>query len=76
MFDKTIELEPITVHTGERVLIQFAEETNGISMPITISPGIKGIYVAPLEELPWLSRTTGENGRPVTSEEESITLSK
>ena len=68
MFDNTTELEPVTVHTGERVLIRFNEELSGISKPITIAPGEKGFYVAPLNELEWLSNSTGENGPPVTSE--------
>lgn len=68
MFDSTIELPTVTVHTGERVLIEYSIETTGISKPITLGDGKKGFYVAPLNELEWLSNSTGENGPPVTSE--------
>lgn len=76
MFDSTTELPEVIVHTGERQSLRFNPETHGISQVITTPEGLKICYVAPLTEVPWLSRLTGENGAPVTSEEESIELSK
>lgn len=67
----TTELDSITVHTDERVFIEFAPETHGISTPIT-SGDKKGFYVAPLSELEWLSNLTGENGPRVEPPEGAV----
>lgn len=67
----TTELDPITVHTNERLFIEFAPETTGISKVIT-SGGKKGFYVAPLNELEWLSNMTGENGPRVEPPEGAL----
>ena len=45
----------ITVHTDERLFVELADETHGISKMTVSADGKKGFYVAPDYELAWLN---------------------